>query len=363
MIAACLRRKCYLQWETRIYPNMYIVLVGPAGKCRKGTAMGPGMHFLNHLGIRLSAEATTREALIKALDETKDAMRGEGTMVITHSSLTIFSQELTVFLGYNNQQLMSDLTDWYDCRDKWTYRTKGQGTDEIVGVWVNLIGATTPELVQSTLPKDAIGGGLTSRMIFVYEEKKGRISPTPFLDSQELELEADLKLDLEAIAMMMGEFHPDQSFIERWIEWYPVQDANPPFKEPALQGYNSRRQTHALKLSMILNASRGGDMILTAQDLNRAISTIEEIEVNMAKTFSGYGLGRSSEVMSRIITEIAICKQIRFSDLLLRFKNDVDDQGHLIRIVVTLERMKICKVVTDADHKDMTITYTPRENG
>jgi len=363
MIAACMKRKCFLKWEKEIYPNMYIVLVGPAGKCRKGTAMGPGMVFLNQLGIRLSAEATTREALIKALEESKDVIENTNGLMIMHSSLTIFSQELTVFLGYNNVQLMSDLTDWYDCRDKWTYRTKGQGTDEIVGVWVNLIGATTPELVQTTLPKDAIGGGLTSRMIFVYEENKAKVSPIPFLNSREIELEADLKLDLEEISMMMGEFHPDQGFIDKWIEWYPQQDANPPFKELHLQGYNSRRQTHALKLSMILNASRGGDMILTAQDLNRAISTIEEIEVNMAKTFSGYGLGRSSEVMSRIITEIAICKQIRFSDLLLRFKNDVDDQGHLIRIVVTLERMKICKVVTDADHKDMTITYTPRENG
>jgi len=114
---------------------MYIVLVGPSGKCRKGTAMGFGMKFLREMGIKMAAESTTREALCRDLKQSNDTKVDISTGDLQlHSSLTIYSQELTVFLGYNNQALMSDLTDWYDCRDAWTYRTKNQGTDDIVGV-------------------------------------------------------------------------------------------------------------------------------------------------------------------------------------------------------------------------------------
>ena len=43
MIAGALQRKCYMQWglET-IYPNMYIVLVGSAGRSRKSLAINIG---------------------------------------------------------------------------------------------------------------------------------------------------------------------------------------------------------------------------------------------------------------------------------------------------------------------------------
>ena len=172
-IAACLRRKCYLKIGfLTFFPNMYIVLVGPTG-VRKGTAMTPGYELLRSRGIKLAAESITREALIKELRESTDNTTDEEGNPILHCSLTVFSPELTVFLGYSSLQLMSDLADWFDCRDLWIYRTKGSGTEEITNLWVNLIGATTPELLRSTLPKDAIGGGLTGRMIFVFETKKG----------------------------------------------------------------------------------------------------------------------------------------------------------------------------------------------
>ena len=148
-VAAALQRKCVLQWGEleRFYPNLYVVLIGPSGS-RKGTAMRPALELLQELGIKMASEAITREALIRELKQANANQPDlkTGTMHL-HASLTIFSPELTVFLGYQNKQLMSDLTDWYDCRDRWTYRTKGAGVDEIIGVWINLFGGTTPELI------------------------------------------------------------------------------------------------------------------------------------------------------------------------------------------------------------------------
>ena len=327
VIASCLKRKCVLNWGTlTIYPNMYIVLVGPSGKCRKGTAMAPGMKFLNEMGIKMSAESITREALIRELRDSNDSTVNIATgEVHLHASLTIFSQELTVFLGYNNQALMSDLTDWYDCRNKWTYRTKNMGTDDIQGVWVNLIGATTPELIQTTLPMDAIGGGLTSRIIFVYEHRKSRIVACPFLSIEEREIERKLLNDLDKICMLAGEFKVTEDFIDTYAPWYSNYSmADPLFPDYRFAGYLERRPMHLLKLCMILSASRSSSMQITSEDFHRAIKVLEAIEVKMPYTFSGVGKSDSADVIQRVMAVLAANNEMEFSDLMRMFYQDVD---------------------------------------
>lgn len=324
-IAACMKRKCFLEWGTlTFFPNMYVVLVGPSG-CRKGTAMDPGFKMLQELGIRMAAEATTRESLIrelrKASDNNVDTTTGEMSM---HSSLTIYSQELTVFLGYNNMQLLSDLTDWYDCRSRWIYRTKNMGEDEIIGVWVNLFGATTPSLLQTTLPTDAIGGGLTSRMIFVYEAKKGKTVPIPFLSEEQEELRPRLLHDLEAIHMLKGQFKYNQAFVDTYMNWYIAQEDAPPFRDDRLAGYVERRANHVLKLSMILSASRSDELYLTKFDIDRAIEVLTETEHNMPKAFSGVGKSALASVTSRINAIIETTGGIEVSEIYDRFSHDAD---------------------------------------
>lgn len=346
VIAACLRRKCVLNWGSlTFYPNMYVVLVGPSGKCRKGTAMKPGMKLLKDIGVPLSSESITREALVRELKESRDDQVDvlTGTPYL-HSSLTIYSEELTVFLGYNNQQLMADLCNWYDCGDKWTYRTKNMGTDEIRGVWVNLVGATTPELLQTTLPRDAIGGGLTSRIIFVYEFKKGKTVLVPFYTDEERELEEKLIRDLGKISLLTGEFKLTEGFVNKWIDWYSVQDQcrGPIFDDYKFSGYVERRPTHAMKLSMILSASRTSDMVVTEGDLERALKILAITEIKMPHTFSGIGRLDMSDIVHRIMVFVSQVKKITYSDLLRTFYQDVDRIG-LDKMVDTMEAMHFIK--------------------
>lgn len=317
VIAACMRRKTRLKWGTiDIYPNLYIVLVGPPGRCRKGTAMSQGEGFLRELGIKLSSSSITREALIHQLKTSSDTHVDANGKMYLHSSLTIFSKELTVFLGYNNQQLMADLTDWFDCGDTWEYRTKNMGTDDITGVWVNLIGATTPDLLNSTLPKDAIGGGLTSRMIFIYEQDKDHTEIAPFLSQKEHQLANDLLIDLEKIAMLQGDFTATEEYIERFSSWYAVADSTPPpFDDYRFAPYFERKPTHLWKLSMIMNAARTNSMCLAACDFDAALKLLEKTEVKMRYTFSGYGKNRDADTLTRVMTIIGNRKEISVAEL------------------------------------------------
>lgn len=310
VIASVLQRKCYLDWgPITFYPNMYIVLVGPSGKCRKGTAMSVGGKFLREIGINLAAEATTREALIRSLEEAGEdgglSVDAEGEMY-DHSSLTIFSPELTVFLGYNNLQLISDLTDWYDCRDEWEYRTKNSGVNTIEGVFVNLLGATTPDLVRSALPQDAVGGGLTSRMIFVSEWEKSQVVPFPFLEDEDLDTYDNLLHDLEEIYTMRGGYEITKGFKRIYKSWYQSSENNPPFKDnPKFEGYVNRRANHVLKLCMILSAAENNKMIINSSHVERAIKYLREIEKKMPSVFFGHGTAENADLTGRVLQHIS----------------------------------------------------------
>ncbi len=362
VIAGCLQRKCYIDWgDATLYPNMYIVLVGPAGRCRKGTAMMPGLRFLKDMGIKLAAESMTRQALIKELKNsstmTMDPLSGKSSY---HSSLTIYSEELTVFLGYNNLELISDMTNWFDCRDTWTYRTKNMGSDEIIGVYVNMIGATTPELIQVALPRDAVGGGLTSRIIFVYAEKKDKIVPAPFVSEEIKQLREALKIDLERICMLSGQFKLTNDCMDRYIDWYVREEQAQRYaKDPFMSKYAERRSTHLRKLSAIMCASRTDSMIVEKQDFEKALRLLDKTEKKMGMTFGGVGRNPTADITSRVMASLAIAGEITFDALMNQYYHDADKKT-MQGILATLESMKYCTLTLQGRH--VVVKYT-KEGG
>lgn len=338
LISACLQRKCVLKFGSlTIYPNLYIALVGPPA-ARKGTAMNIAYPFLERLNIKVAAEATTRESLIQELmnsqDNDLDLKTGKRSF---HCSLTIWAQELAVFIGYRQMQLISDLTDWYDCRNKWTYRTKHQGVDEILGVYVNLFGAITPDLLRATMPIDAIGGGLTSRIIFIFEWDKGKIVPFTTLDRR---LEQKLANDLEQIRMMSGEFTFTGGMKNAFVQWYQTHEDQLPFKDAKFDGYFQRRANHMFKLCMVMCASRTNDMVITEEDFLTSLTILNEAEKNMQNTFSGIGRASHADVLSKIMAEVTMAgaQGILVSEMLSIHRGDIDAQG-LERVLQTLETM------------------------
>lgn len=357
-IAACLERKCRLEWglET-LYPNMYIVLCAASGRCRKGTALGVGLQFLNKIGVKLAAESITREALIRELKTISEIDIDPQTKECKpHSSLTVYSPELVVFLG-SNALLLGDLCDWFDCRDRWIYRTKGCGTDEIVGTYVNLIGGTTPTLIQAALPDTTIGSGLASRIIFVYEDNKAKTEPRPFLSPEKRKLGELLLHDLQAIHTMRGEYRMTDEAMNLYERWYIQQEDHPPIEDPHFDGYISRRATHLRKLMMIVAASRSSKMIIFPRDFDRARRLLERTERKMVYTFRGMGRSDTAGLLQQLMSVIASMGRITKQELLWRFRSEVRNKDEFDRIIATLVEMKYCRLAITAT--DTFIEYIP----
>lgn len=352
VIAAVLQRKCRVEWGTSLtfYPNLYVVLVGPSAT-GKGTAMSPGLDLLQDLKhIKIAAQATSLQALIRRLKETNysdpDLETGE---VQLHSSMTIFSKEFTVFLGYHNRELMATLCDWYDCDRHWIYETISRKTEEIVGVWVNIVAATTPDLIRSSMPLDAIGGGLTSRIIYIFEERKAKLVPLPMQTSKEKGLYIHLLHDLEKIYMLSGCFKYTTDFMDIWTDWCNFAEKNPPFSDPKFDGYLGRRRSHVMKLSMIMCASRykeQNQMVITRDDFERALVTLEEAEKRMLLVFRGVGKSDYAEAIQSALTffKTSVTKEIPIWQFARQYQNDLDKFA-MDRVLQTLEVMNVIKVI------------------
>lgn len=360
-IAACLRRKVWMDVEGRIFPNLYIVLCGPSGS-RKGTAMGPCRAFLQNLGINITAESLTREGLIVALARsTFSEIFPDGGMMV-HSSLTVFSTELAVFIKAKDDGLISALTNWFDCEDPWRYETKNSGTFSIDGVWLNLIGATTPELLRVMLPESAIGGGLTSRIIFIYASKKGKISPWVEVTPEKQKLEQKLLRELEDIRDMTGQFNYTKDYKDAYIEWYIDSEKNPPYIDYHFEPYLTRRALHIRKVSMIMSASRSRDMLLTVEDFERAKAALLEAESRMCNVYRAYGRSDLAELFSRVMALILVRDRISFDEILRRFYRDatVDELSTMIDTLQQMGELKVSFVVDKNGNKKKWITPTAR---
>jgi len=367
LIAGTLQRKVYLRWgHGTIYPNLYIVLIGPSGRTRKGTAMDLGIDIFKETGLPITAESITREALIKALSEAINSYNDPDTKEIEfHCSLTTFSKELSVFLGERDIRFLADLTDWYDSADRWKYETKNSGKFLIRGICYNLLGATAPDWLQTMIPMEAIGGGFTSRIIFIVEEKKAKTVIFPVMTSEEKELKIALIKDLQKIANLGGEIRFDPKAKEMYANWYEIEDKKMDrgefvIPDPRFSGYCERRPTHIRKLSMILSASRGDDRTITELDFSRAQTLLENAEKKMAKVFGGVGRSNTGTMVFTILEYIKEHKKVSKTHLVKTFYRDMTTSD-LDEIEKVLFHMKVIIRVYNEDKKEYEYTYVGGE--
>ena len=354
-ISAVLQRKCWANWgHENIYPNMYIILVGPPGG-RKGTAMRVGKKFLSTIGQDIGAEFMTRAAMAKELESFRGEVEVYGMDApYIHHSLSIMPEELTVLVSDNNPDMIETLTDLFDCPDNWRYVTKHQGKNYLRNVFLNLIGATTPRILQRRLSVDAAGAGLLSRIIFVVEQGRRKAVPLPFLSPGELRLQEDLLHDLEQIASLNGPFKWDKKTIELYAKWYMDPNNLTPIDDDKFVGYCSRRSLHLRKLSMIMSAARGNDMFILKEDFLKALSMLEATESKMPMAYGGAGIGSHSEALFEISQFIALRGSATKQQLIKKFQYSVllDD---LNKILQALELSGSIGVSIDSQGKT---TYT-----
>ena len=367
-IAGAVERKVWIEWEPgrTIYANMYIILVGHSG-LGKGEAMRPIISIFNELRRKnVIADAVTCEELSVQMSKGADNFLGPDNKTITHSSMQVFAKELSVLLGQKDLKMLSYLTDWFDCHDKWSKHTKHSDSEDIRGVYVNLLGATAPDWLDSILPVQATGGGFTSRVIFVVENDLAKLKPYPDKSIENIELKLDLVHDLQVISQVIGEFWLNQEALDFRAELY-LDQHDPSRKQNTgwviqqadeFEGYRSRRLLHLKKLGMIFALSRGSRGEIKKEDLVKGDKLLSATEKKMPLVFSSIGRSQLAAITGKIINFMQKYKKASRTQLLRAFYKDIDKPNLLI-VEETLVDIGVLKIVSIGD--DVEYEYIEKD--
>ena len=307
-VAGALRRRVwldmnYFKWAA----NFYIVIVAPPGIVSKSTTVAVGMDLLRRVpGINFGPQVVTWPALVTAFAGANECFELEGEWH-TQCALTLESSEFGNLVNPQDREMIDLLVTLWDSRQGgFKKSTKGSGTDLVENPWINMIACTTPAWIAGNFPEYVIGGGFTSRCLFVYTEEKEKYIAYPNLHVPKDMKETQDKLvqDLEHISInLLGNYALTSAAVEWGTAWYEYHYKNRPeaLDDERFGGYIARKQTHIHKLALVLAASQRDDLIITHEDLFLANQMVSDLEKDMPKVFSKIGRTEESVQAERFV--------------------------------------------------------------
>lgn len=300
VIAAALEQKVWLTTTSRLYPNLYTLLVGHPGVGKTRTIM-EGRKFLAELpGLHIAPTSMKMASLVDALAEAKRApvSASNGSLTIeTFNSMTLLADDLSAFMHAYDDELVAGLTVFYDV---WPYEHRRRTTSihiKIPRPQLNIITGTTPSDLLKCIPDGAWGQGFTSRIILVFSDQRtvlddfaGRVG----------EGEEALSEDLAQIFALQGEFKTTEEF-RKLVAIWRSENEQPRPSHPRLEHYCSRRRATVYKLAMVSSMDRSSELVLSGDDFRRALGWLGAAELNMPRIFEE----GASTVDGRAMDEIA----------------------------------------------------------
>jgi len=354
VVSAVLKKKVWVNRGTyKVYPNQYIVLVGPPG-VGKGTAIHPAHSFIKEFKPKLSNYLSDRITAPKIIEklasgfQTQSVVAGH-VVTSTESTAVLMATELSTFLG-SSDWMTSFLCDTWD-RNEFEYDTKNKGTSHVKDMCVSLIGACVPDFIRKINGKqnsqEAINGGFTARTMFVFANEKSKKLPWPVsLENTKggKELIVNLRHDLECIACLGGEFSFSQEAYFKWEAFYKTIKAED-HDSDVVRYFKSRQDVHVMKVAMCLSAAMNDSLQIDLWCLTTAIALVEGVLATLDVTFRGVGESSLSEATAKIQTYIER-KGLTTRKELLRDNHRHATMDDIDRIINTLYAIGIINVYT-----------------
>ena len=320
-IAGALRRKVWIdQAFFKWVPNFYIILVAPPGIVSKSTTASIAMDLLRQVpGIKFGPDVVTWPALVQAFSESTEAFQIEESWY-PMSAMTIESSEFGNLLNPQDKEMVDLLVSLWDGKQgTFEKRTKMSGNDSIENPWINLIACTTPSWIAGNFPEYMIGGGFTSRCLFVYAEQKEKYVAYPGLvvPPDHGDTKQRLIADLEHISLSLaGAYHLAPAAVEWGEKWYEDHYKTRPtgLDDDRFGGYIARKQTHIHKLAMVLAAAKRDELLITKDDLIVANIMVTELEASMPMVFSKIGRSDASFHSERLLAFVQKKGKVKYDE-------------------------------------------------
>jgi hypothetical protein len=280
---------------------MFVVLVGRPG-LGKGGALNPASSILKEANTtNLLSDRVTIEYVLEKLSKgfSTQTMQASGGMAFGNDACTmIFSPELSIFITAS-QHTLPILADLWDSREgDFSYGTRHKGDYRIKNSCVSMLAGSTQEWLISSIPANAVGGGFTRRVNFVFAKDRAASIPWPQVNHSDIR--DKITNDLRHISMLNGEMKFTKEAKEIFDEYYnSVQTGE--FDDEATTAYKTTKWAHATKLAMGISVASRDDLLITESDFTQAIDRIDGVLKDIGLVFRAVGESDLVEAADRIL--------------------------------------------------------------
>lgn len=263
VLAATVGRRCWLPWgDGKLFPNLYLALIGAQGRPRKSTAVSMGRDVLDrcfpseHIPVLDKKGKPTGEmklelgALIPwdaSVEGLVGGLKSSPTGIMTPGEL---SQLLAIMGRSYNLGMAQLVADLYDAPPRYTRLLKKEFI-LIEDAAPSIVGASTLAWLTQQTDEIALQGGLLSRFAYFFAFRAGELKPfRPIADKRKAnkltkrvhELRDVLQKDPRALSWEAGAEMAYRTF------YYQVMTDQP---EGPLAGFLSRLAVTAIKCAML----------------------------------------------------------------------------------------------------------------
>lgn len=356
-MGAVVRKKIYLNRSSTgnviIYPNPWIILVAPQGIGHKSSAIRIARKFLEMMENKpkILASKLTPEALIKSLASqvigeklpTEPGEMAKLQILKRKAQGLLYSSEFGVLLGREkyNMGMIALLTDLYDCPEEWNSETVMRGDQRLYEVCLSILGASTPDWMQSMLPTDAFKGGFMSRLILVgypegWNKRVGDLIDPPVTLKNEI-LEHFVWLDNQK-----GEIRWSEDAKEYFVNWY----MGLPEPEPGpQQAYLERKQDHALKLAVLIQLSFKQKFEVGLEAMESAFKILDAVQPETLRMIDYISVEPGMRAVQRILELLDKAEKAE-AELLDEAWKYLKRPGEFDDIIGMLVRAKRVEIIT-----------------
>lgn len=305
IVAAALERKVWLPWSDTFnyYPNIYVLLVTTPG-IGKSVALNRGVDLLREMNthenrMHVIPSQVTEAKFIELMSQARPFQYG--SKIINQSAGYYYASEASNSLRNIYGDFIACLTDFYDCPRVWEKATLKDDKITIRNGCLNLIAGSTFDYLNKLITAENIMGGFASRLIYVLEHGKTarkqafQANGTTSSASRD-ETRRKLIEDLRSIHSLVGAYSATEGYARAWETWYAdFEERRVATTSEKLQSLMVRGNTNAIKISMILSAATGNDLVLREEHWSEATHLIDIVERELPTVFRAGQAGNTQD--------------------------------------------------------------------
>ena len=306
-VAGALERRVWAKTSLGVlFPNVYVLLVGPPGVGKYiietvrelwTETIEPGT---KRPAFAVAPDNMSKAALMDTLAKAKKTWLPKVGAPLTYHSLLIAAEEFEVLLPDYDREYIGSLNSIFNNKPLHAEARRHGPVRELVieRPQLTILGGAQPSYFVSTFPEEAWSTGFARRIIMVYAAE------TPFRElfgelSETAVAKPALLAKLAGLSQLYGQMKWTPDAASALAEWH--RKGCPPVPgHSKLAHYNRSRTMHAAKLAIISSASRGPSLAIDALDIKRGIEWLCEAEALMPDIFREMAGKSDSQVIEEL---------------------------------------------------------------